>query len=269
MKWTRIAVGTLATGLVAYFLFVAYPFVLPLLIHHPRGWLRMLVTDILTTNTATAQVYPYVILGVGGAMYLLMVLDLKLRPSTVYGRAGFATWRESRLFAVPGWLWRGIRLLGGMVLWLPLKLFRLLLWALFAAVQAMGIVENGPAAILSPSRTTAVPPSCFIIGRYRWRIIALSERRQEEHVLIVGPNGSGKSSLFLIRNLLRELGSRSLFVADLKNELFQATAGAVARSHQVWPISKPSRTPNCWRSAGWATPARARTRTGMKAPNCS
>ncbi len=75
----------------AYLLFAAYPFVLPLLIHHPRGWLRMLVTDIITTKTATSEVYPYVVLGVGGAMYLLMVLDLKLRPSTVYGSAHFAT----------------------------------------------------------------------------------------------------------------------------------------------------------------------------------
>ena len=234
MKWTRIAVGMLATGLLAYFLFVAYPFTLPLLIHHPHGWLVTLFTDIIHTKPIISGVQPYVLLGIGGTMYLLMVLDLKLHPSTVYGLAGFATWRESRLFAVPGWLWRSIRFLFGLILWVMVKLFRLLLFALFAVVQAMGIVQNGPPAILSTSRTRAVPPSCFLIGRYRWRTIALIEQRQEEHVLILGPNGSGKSSLFLIRNLLRERGSRSLFIADLKNELFQTTAGAVARYHQIW-----------------------------------
>jgi type IV secretion system protein VirD4 len=83
----------------------------------------------------------------------------------------------------------------------------------------------------------AVSPSRFIIGRYRWRLIVLSEQRQEEHVLILGPSGSGKSSQFLIRNLLYERGNRSLFIADLKNELFQVTAGAVARSHQIWRLA--------------------------------
>jgi type IV secretion system protein VirD4 len=233
MKWTRIAVGLLATGLLAYSLFAVYPFVLPLLIHHPHGWLVMLASDIIQTKTATSEVYPYVVLGVGGAMYLLMVLDLKLRLSTVYGSAHFATWRESRLFAVPTWVWRGICFLFGIVLWLIAKVFRLLLCVLFAAVQAIGIVHASPQAVPSSVRK-ATPPSRFLIGRYHWRTIALTEQRQEEHLLILGPNGSGKSSLFLIRNLLRERGSRSLFVADLKNELFQATAGAVARYHQIW-----------------------------------
>jgi type IV secretion system protein VirD4 len=233
MKWTRIVGGLLATGLLAYSLFAVYPFVLPLLLQHPRGWLVRLASDIIQTKTATSEVYPYVVLGVGGAMYLLMVLDLKLRPSTVYGSAHFATWRESRLFAVPTWVWRGLCFLFGIVLWLIAKVFRLLLFVLFAAVQAMGIVHAGPQAVPSSARK-ATPPSRFLIGRYHWRTIALTEQRQEEHLLLLGPNGSGKSSLFLIRNLLRERGSRSLFVADLKNELFQVTAGSVARYHQVW-----------------------------------
>jgi type IV secretory pathway TraG/TraD family ATPase VirD4 len=234
MKWTRIAAATLVTSLLAYVLFAIYPFALPLLIHHPRGWLTMLVTDIITKKITTSEVYPYVVLGLGGAIYLLIVLDLKLRPSTLHGSAHFATWRESRLFAVPTWLWRGIRYLFGIVLWLIVKLFRLLLFVLFAAVQAIGVVQHGPQTAPSSSVAKAAPPSRFLIGRYHWRTIALTEKRQEEHVLILGPNGSGKSSLFLIRNLLWERGSRSLFIADLKNELFQATAAAVARSHQVW-----------------------------------
>jgi type IV secretion system protein VirD4 len=234
MKWTRIAVGILATGLLAYLLFAIYPFFLPLLIHHPRGWLTTLVKDIIITKTATSEVYPYVVLGIGGAMYLLMVLDLKLRPSTMYGSAHFATWRESRLFVVPTWFWLGIRFLFGIVLWLIVKLFRLLLFVLFAAVQAMGVVQHRPQAVLSFPVTKAPPPSRFLVGRYHWRTIVLTEKRQEEHILILGPNGSGKSSLFLIRNLLRERGRRSLFIADLKNELFQATAAAVARYHQIW-----------------------------------
>ncbi|HLI05889.1 MAG TPA: type IV secretory system conjugative DNA transfer family protein [Ktedonobacteraceae bacterium] len=227
MRWTRFAVGLLATGLLAYSLFAVYPFVLPLLLQHPRGWLVRLASDILQTKTATSEVYPYVVLGVGGAIYLLMVLDLKLRPSTVYGSAHFANWRESRLFVVPSWMWRGLCFLFGIVLWMIAKGLRLLLSVLFAAMHVHP--QAGPSSVRN-----ATPPSRFVIGRYHWRTIALSEQRQEEHLLLLGPNGSGKSSLFLIRNLLRERGSRSLFIADLKNELFQVTAGAVARYHQVW-----------------------------------
>lgn len=74
----------------------------------------------------------------------------------------------------------------------------------------------------------------FIVGRCRWRTIALNEEIQHAHVLFVAPTGSGKTRLLIVPNLLREEGKRSLFVADLKdNKLYTLTAGAVARYYDL------------------------------------
>lgn len=76
----------------------------------------------------------------------------------------------------------------------------------------------------------------FYIGVYRHRHIAVPEHLQEEHALIVGPTGSRKSTLLIMRNLLYEAqtDTRSLCISDLKAELFDITAGAMAQHHQVW-----------------------------------
>jgi type IV secretion system protein VirD4 len=77
-------------------------------------------------------------------------------------------------------------------------------------------------------------PSAFVIGMYRGRVIALQEKEQEEHTLLTASTGGGKTTLEIAPNLLRETGSRSLFIADLKNELFRITAGTLAKQHEIW-----------------------------------
>jgi type IV secretion system protein VirD4 len=72
------------------------------------------------------------------------------------------------------------------------------------------------------------------LGRYYGRDISLSEQQQYEHVLLTAPTGAGKSTRFIIPDLLRETGARSLFVADLKGELYKITAGWLSQSMQVW-----------------------------------
>src|SRR5450631_4140027 len=77
------------------------------------------------------------------------------------------------------------------------------------------------------------PESLLLVG-YRGRYpVALSERQQESHILIVAPTGKRKSSGFFIPALLGERGHRSMIINDLKGELFALTAGAVARYHRV------------------------------------
>lgn len=76
--------------------------------------------------------------------------------------------------------------------------------------------------------------SVFVVGNYRGQIIALKEKEQEEHTLLTASTGGGKSTLEIIPNLLRETGSRSLFISDLKNELYRLTAGTLARHHAIW-----------------------------------
>ena len=77
-----------------------------------------------------------------------------------------------------------------------------------------------------------VPPeSKLVIGTCDKKIIALSERQQESHVLLVAPTGRGKTSGIIIPALLREFGSRSLFINDMKGELIGKTIGALAEHH--------------------------------------
>ena len=79
----------------------------------------------------------------------------------------------------------------------------------------------------------AAPESLLLVG-YRGRhAIALTERQQESHILIVAPTGKRKSSGFFVPALLGERGHRSMIVNDLKGELFALTAGAVSRYHKV------------------------------------
>jgi type IV secretion system protein VirD4 len=80
----------------------------------------------------------------------------------------------------------------------------------------------------------APPNHRLLLGLYGQQLMSLSERQQEQHVMIIGPTGRGKSSGIIIPGLLCELGTRSLFILDLKEELFRITAGAVAQEHDLW-----------------------------------
>jgi type IV secretory pathway TraG/TraD family ATPase VirD4 len=90
-----------------------------------------------------------------------------------------------------------------------------------------------------------VPPeSRLVIGTYDKKIIALSERQEESHVLLVAPTGKGKTSGIIIPALLREFGSRSLFINDMKGELIGKTIGALAEHHTcfVFAPTHPSQS---------------------------
>jgi type IV secretion system protein VirD4 len=96
-------------------------------------------------------------------------------------------------------------------------------------------------AVASELADYAVPPRPpahrLLLGWHQGEVMSLSERHQEQHVMIVGPTGRGKSTGIIIPGLLCEQGSRSLFVLDLKGELVRIAAGAIALNHEVWLFS--------------------------------
>jgi len=221
MKWYKLMLGLLGAGFLIY-LFHSYPFVWPLLVNHPHGWLRVLLTDMVKIGSAGGGPNPWVILGFLGTILLVARLSLVLRPSTRHGSARFAPWREVGRFAVPGMPSKALSFLARVVV-LPC----VLIWTLITVGRDAAILRSR--LLLHAAR---VP--YFVIGKYHWRTIALREKQQQEHLLILAPTGAGKSRLLMIPNLLVEPGTRSLFIADLKDdELYSLTAGAVARHHQI------------------------------------
>ena len=81
------------------------------------------------------------------------------------------------------------------------------------------------------------PRSYLVLGRCHRQEIALSEKQQESHVLIIGSTGQGKSSSLIIPGVLGEHGSRSVFCIDPKGELLERTSGAISRTHEVWSFA--------------------------------
>jgi type IV secretion system protein VirD4 len=77
----------------------------------------------------------------------------------------------------------------------------------------------------------------LMLGHSGGTQIALSEQRQQEHVLITGTTGKGKTANILVPGLLREDGRRSLFILDVKHEQVRLTAGAVAERHTLWVVA--------------------------------
>src|SRR5579859_6863638 len=75
-------------------------------------------------------------------------------------------------------------------------------------------------------------------------VIALNQRQQESHVLLVAPTGNGKTSCIIIPNLLYENGRRSLFINDIKGELVDKCAGALAQRHHcfIFAPTRPARS---------------------------
>jgi type IV secretion system protein VirD4 len=78
------------------------------------------------------------------------------------------------------------------------------------------------------------PPSKMHLGSYHNKLIALDERMQESHVFLLAPTGVGKTSRIIVPALLREYGSRSLFINDTKGELVEMTIGHLAEYHQCF-----------------------------------
>jgi type IV secretion system protein VirD4 len=235
MKWTHwLALPFLLCLSCSLLLLVAPIFWLAFLHAGLPGWLSHLrawllpggdpVSDLVHYHLANqgallSQPYTWVLLGCMGALLPIAYLHMQFTfHSTTFGSAGYASKRQARSFHTRRrFQWR-----------LPRFLFRGPVKLVSTTAQTIGTAQHN-----ARLRRTGLA-SQFLVGSYHGRLMALSEKQQEEHLLIVAPTGSGKSSLEIIPNLLREQGSRSLFIADLKNELYRITAGALARSHQVW-----------------------------------
>ena len=79
-----------------------------------------------------------------------------------------------------------------------------------------------------------LPPSKMHLGFYQKKLIVLDERRQESHVFLLAPTGMGKTSRIIVPALLREFGSRSLFINDMKGELVDLARGHLSRYHHCF-----------------------------------
>lgn len=223
----KLLLGALTVCLFVYFFHFVYPFAVPLVLHRPQGWLHTLINKVAVAKIP--QYSPFVILGFACVMYLLVALDLKLRRSDTYGSSRYATFSESLRFVTPFILFRALFF----VFKRALFLLRLPLIPTGSTMRMRGTGQAvSPVQPTPPSRRSA-PSTRFVVGRYLLQTISLTEEQQWEHVLLTAPTGRGKSSLIFIPNLLRERGSRSLFIADLKDELFKMTAGCVSQYHTV------------------------------------
>ena len=101
MKWPRKVFFVLWLILVVWLVIWLYPFVHPLLQHPPKsGWLNALVHNLLTSQPQNllSSPIPWVLLGVGGLMLLMMEIETRTRQLDTHGSAHHATRRERRPF---------------------------------------------------------------------------------------------------------------------------------------------------------------------------
>jgi type IV secretion system protein VirD4 len=238
MRWTQVLVLPVFLCCIATLLLFAAPLLYVSILHSlmpswmshlrqfllPRGdVITELVSGKFQTGTdPLSQPFTWIVFGCLFISFVLASIHMKLLSKPVtFGSAGLAGRRDLRgVRARP----TTNRFFGALLLVAraPVTLAATATHALVAAPHNARI------------RRLSATASVFLVGVFRRRVIGLVEKIQEEHVLIVGPTGSRKSTLLVIRNLLREKGNRSLFISDLKNELFRITAGAMARYHQVW-----------------------------------
>ena len=229
MRWTKIT----AIPIVACTAFLVYLFFFPMFVVNAQtpSWLERVRLFFLPDGSPVdalvrgrlapsgnifGEPYTWAIIVLLVLMYSLVSIDLRLhRQTQTYGSAKYAKRRAVRAYHTarrPRW--------------------RPSLAALRTPfVLALTTTQEAERRIRSQYHTV---PSRFVVGTYRHRQIILTEKQQQDHILITAPTGSGKSSLLIIPNVLEETGNRSLFIADLKNELYRITAGAIARHHQVW-----------------------------------
>ena len=234
MRRTRLIVFFIFLSLLGWLWWWFAPAVQPVVAHPPKsGVFNSIVLTFFSPSYAqqrpTDLTHPgiWILLALMAAMLLVMEVDTRLRKLGAFGTAVPATRRQARAFRLQG------RRTGG-----PGFVVRMLVHAPLALV-ALAVRAPQQARV---KQTSAA--SQFLLGRYHGRVIALSEHQQEEHLFGASPTGGGKSSQFVIPNLLREDGNRSLFIPDLKDELYDITAGAIAQHHQVWRFapSQPDRT---------------------------
>ena len=79
----------------------------------------------------------------------------------------------------------------------------------------------------------------LVVGRVGRHLVAIPERDQYEHLLLVAPTGAGKTSGVILPNLLAESGTRSLVVTDPKRELLRKSSLAIRARYgdgHVWVL---------------------------------
>ncbi len=98
---------------------------------------------------------------------------------------------------------------------------------------------HGSARWMSARETAglAYRPGYLLLGNAYGKTVGLDPVRQTMNTLLIGPPGSGKSTGVIMPNLLRETGTRSVVVTDLKGELRQTCAGYLEREHDVWVVN--------------------------------
>jgi type IV secretory pathway TraG/TraD family ATPase VirD4 len=240
IKWTRIlALPVFLCSLVVLLLFVA-PLLFVLLLHSSLPlWMSHLrqsilpggdlITELVNRKfqsgiSPMSQPFTWIIFSCILITYILASIHVKLLSKGVtFGSSDYA--RRHHIRGVHAGRAHG-RLLHALlaIAHAPVTL------AATATHVLMATPHNARA------RRTRATAALFHIGVYHHRLIALPEKLREEHALIVGPTGSRKSTLLIIRNLLYEAQTdiSSLCISDLKGELFDKTAGAMAQLHQVW-----------------------------------
>lgn len=204
MRWTRIVVGLLVLSLIAGLILYVYPVAAPIIANHKQGVVNAILTEMLThppTQQGIGQYFPYFLLAAGGLMLLVINYDMKHRPRKTHGTARAASRREARKYHAPS--------------------------------QRKWQQPGQTVQRFRPGRA-GKHQHHILLGKYHGRTIGLNEQRQYQHLLLTAPTGSGKSTRFFLPNLLQETGARSLFIADLKNELYRTTAGWLAQSMQIW-----------------------------------
>jgi type IV secretion system protein VirD4 len=230
MRWTRLLIFFLLLALLGWLCWWLFPAVQPVLAHPPKsGALHSMILTFFSSSYShqrpTDLQHPgiWVLLALMATMLVVAQVDMRLQKQGTFGTAGPATRRQARLF-------RQRSSKSGLVV-------RTLV---HTPMVLVALAARAP----QQARKQTSAASQFVLGRYQGRMIALSEQQQEEHLFGASPTGGGKSSQFVIPNLLREDGNRSLFIPDLKDELYDITAGALAQHHQIWRFapSQPDRS---------------------------
>jgi len=206
MRWTKVVLGVVVLCIIAGTIIYIWPLAAPIIAHRQSGILSAILNEMLKphTHTGIGQYYPYALLGLGAIAWAVAGYDLKTRKRSTFGTSRFAGRREARPFYAP----RSIP----------------------------GFQRSGQA--LQPSSPAATKQQRqehrLYLGKHNGRGVVIGEQQQYQHFMLVASTGAGKSAGFFIPNLLRETGRRSLFIPDLKNELYKICAGWLSQYMQIW-----------------------------------
>src|SRR6266496_168147 len=146
MRWTTAILGILLLCLVATLWVFVSPYIAALRSVHPTTDLATTLAHLLLSakvSHAITQKTTWVLFALMGATVLVARIHISLPRRSTYGSSHYATWGE---------MWP----------YLKRRLHRLKKRQHRAKPQVI------------------LPESLFVIGKYRWQTIALTEKRQEE-----------------------------------------------------------------------------------------